>query len=80
MAVLRTTLGVNHDGQAIQPNVWTACVAIGRSRSMVTEHTYRLAMVFVGGALWPLRCLQAALGYGDEAIYLSREPPADSVP
>jgi 2-polyprenyl-3-methyl-5-hydroxy-6-metoxy-1,4-benzoquinol methylase len=49
LAVLRSLLGVNLNGQSINPNVRTARVSTGGARSLVVEHAYRLAMVSVGG-------------------------------
>ncbi|MEB3330048.1 MAG: methyltransferase domain-containing protein, partial [Candidatus Sericytochromatia bacterium] len=41
------------------------------------EHAYRLTSVAVGAATWPLRRLQARLGFGDEIICVARRPRED---
>lgn len=51
LAVLRTLLGVNRGGRAIRANVGSGRAATGRSRSALSEHIYRLAMVCAGGAM-----------------------------
>lgn len=80
LAVLRTLLGVNRGGCAIRANARSGHVATGRSRSALSEHVYRLAMVCAGGGLWPLRGLQGQLGYGDELICMVRKPAATRMP
>lgn len=74
LAVLRTLLGVNRGGLTIQANARFRSEVARRSRSVLSEHVYRLAMICMGGGLWPLRMIQAKLGYGDEAICIARKP------
>jgi 2-polyprenyl-3-methyl-5-hydroxy-6-metoxy-1,4-benzoquinol methylase len=75
LALLRTAMGVNRHGQAIQPNKNTGRQNVsGLSRTSLVEHTYRLGMVCAGGGIWPLRWVQAKLGFGDEAICIARKP------
>lgn len=69
LALLRTALGVNRAKGAV-----TRSVSINRTtraRSGVIEHAYRLAMVLVGGGIWPLRWLQGKLGHGDEIVCIA---------
>ena len=74
LGLLRTALGVNRDaGAVVRPATSMAGRAAGR-RSALIEHSYRLAMVCVGGGLWPLRWVQGKLGRGDEAICIARGP------
>jgi radical SAM superfamily enzyme YgiQ (UPF0313 family)/SAM-dependent methyltransferase len=44
-------------------------------RSGWKEHAYRAALVAFGIMSWPLRCLQAWLGRGDELVLIARNPP-----
>lgn len=78
LAVLRTALGVNRqEGAVTRPASATAGRATGRRPGWV-EHAYRIGMVCAGGGTWPLRWLQAKLGYGDEVICIARKPLAGS--
>jgi 2-polyprenyl-3-methyl-5-hydroxy-6-metoxy-1,4-benzoquinol methylase len=73
LALLRTALGVNRKGAVTRiSGVQEGGVAV--KRSQVVEHAYRLAMVWAGGGLWPLRYLQAKLGFGDEIICVAQLP------
>jgi 2-polyprenyl-3-methyl-5-hydroxy-6-metoxy-1,4-benzoquinol methylase len=76
LTVLRSGIGVNRNGR-IQPNVWTKRASTGCARSVLVEHTYRLAMVCAGGILWPLRLWQASIGRGDEIVCLARKSAPD---
>lgn len=78
LAVLRTALGVNRaSGAVTRPSTSTAGRAAGR-RSALVENAYRIAMVFAGGALWPIRFFQARNGRGDEIICIARKPESAS--
>jgi 2-polyprenyl-3-methyl-5-hydroxy-6-metoxy-1,4-benzoquinol methylase len=79
LAVLRTVLGVNHNCLGIEPNIRTNRVTDGRSRSILIEHAYRLAMVSIGGALLPIRIIQAKFGHGDEIVCIARASLTTSV-
>ncbi len=80
LAVLRTALGINRqEGAVTRPASAAAGRATGRRPGWL-EHTYRMGMVCAGGGTWPLRWLQARLGYGDEAICIARKPLAASRP
>ncbi|MER2600871.1 MAG: class I SAM-dependent methyltransferase, partial [Candidatus Competibacter phosphatis] len=76
LALLRTVLGVNNrEGGTVARSISTAAGhATGRPGWL--EHAYRISMVCAGGVTWPLRWLQARLGYGDEAICIARKPLA----
>jgi 2-polyprenyl-3-methyl-5-hydroxy-6-metoxy-1,4-benzoquinol methylase len=74
LVVLRTALGVNRASGAVTRPVTALTRRARGRRSGVVEHAYRIAMVCAGGGLWPLRWLQAKLGYGDEAICIARKP------
>jgi SAM-dependent methyltransferase len=69
LAVLRTILSFNRGGDFSAPkSLWRRAV---RRRPLVVEHTYRVAALAAGTALWPLRVLQGRLGYGEELICLA---------
>ena len=73
LAVLRTLLRVNREDRTVQ--IYTKSEQTPtRSRSALSEHIYRLAMVLLGSAIWPLRMAQAKLGRGDEIICIARKP------
>jgi 2-polyprenyl-3-methyl-5-hydroxy-6-metoxy-1,4-benzoquinol methylase len=71
LALLRTVLGVNREHGAITRPAAVSTSSRAGHRSSLVEHGYRLAMVFWGGGLWPLRWLQGKLGHGDEAICIA---------
>jgi hypothetical protein len=74
LAVLRTVLGVNRVEGAVTRSV-SRPAGRGRNRGPGwLEHAYRLGMVCAGVGAWPLRSVQARLGYGDEAICVARKP------
>jgi hypothetical protein len=76
LAVLRTLLGINREqGAVTRPT--TAQQHRGQPRRGIIEHTYRLAMVGTGLAIWPLRLIQSRLGFGDEIICIARRPRND---
>ena len=78
LAVLRTAMGVNRTGGAVtRPPTPMAQRTSGHSG--VVKHAYRIAMVCVGGALWPLRWFQSRLGRGNEAVCIARNPQTASV-
>lgn len=74
LALMRTALGVNRAEGAVTRSVDSAIGHARGQRRALVEHAYRLATVCAGGLLWPLRCIQARLGYGDEAICIARKP------
>jgi 2-polyprenyl-3-methyl-5-hydroxy-6-metoxy-1,4-benzoquinol methylase len=79
LAVLRTVLGVNGaEGAMTRPVSHAAGRAAGRCAGWL-EHPYRIGMLCAGVGAWPLRWLQARLGYGDEAICVARKPPTAAV-
>lgn len=70
LAALRTLLGVNRNG-AVEHD---GSISAGSgTRKPLVEHAYRMAMVGAGAVTWPLRKLQARLGYGDEVVCLARK-------
>ena len=75
LAALRTALGVNRTHGAVVDRKASVSSNAAKGRSAVFEHAYRAAMALSGGALWPLRRLQAALGRGDELLCIARKPP-----
>ena len=82
IAILRTLLGVNRKGGAIERPADAAGEANRPARGAAAEHAYRLALIAVGAVSWPLRWLQARLGAGDEIVALVTRPaaPAASAP
>jgi 2-polyprenyl-3-methyl-5-hydroxy-6-metoxy-1,4-benzoquinol methylase len=78
LAILRTLLGVRRERHAILINIRSRSIATHRSRPVLVEHAYRLAMVCTGGVMYPLRVLQAMLGRGDEATCIARKLLAGS--
>lgn len=71
LALLRTMLGINKSSGAVTRPPATARIQASRPRTGFVEHAYRLAMIAIGILLWPLRLLQARLGYGDEIVCIA---------
>lgn len=66
LTLTRSMLGVNCEQDLIKRRaVYHAGLMC---RPTWLEHSYRLAMVMVGVVSWPLRMVQAWLGFGDEVI------------
>ena len=74
LAVLRTVVGVNRAVGAVTRSATALTRRTEDRRSKAVEHAYRIAMICVGGGLWPLRWLQAKLSRGDEIICIARKP------
>jgi len=68
LAILRTLLGFNRDGEVVQASGATGRWSRSQSRVPLIEHGYRLAMVSAGVLTWPWRKLQTLFGHGDEII------------
>lgn len=62
LAVLRTLMGVNRDGRAIRVNERSGHVTMSQSRSALSEHIYRLAMICVGGGTVALTWFTSTTG------------------
>lgn len=73
LALLRTALGVNRMEGAVTRSVTRAAGYTRAHRWVLVKHVYRFTLVCVGVVMWPLRWLQARLGYGDEAICIARK-------
>lgn len=82
LALLRLGLGINRENGAVNINQVSGPLACRsqRTRSGWTEHAYRVAMVTSGAGLWPLRWIQARLGFGDEVVCIARKPGVQSGP
>jgi 2-polyprenyl-3-methyl-5-hydroxy-6-metoxy-1,4-benzoquinol methylase len=73
LALLRTALRANRAGAVVRT---TSSGRAEHSCSGAIESIYRLAMLGVGAATWPLRLAQAKLGRGDEVICIARKRPS----
>lgn len=78
LAVLRTGLGVNQSNGAVTRTLKTTEGSVSTKRAGLVEHAYRIAMVAVGMALWPVRFLQAKVGRGDEVICIAHKAASTS--
>lgn len=65
LAILRTLLGINKSGSSNRQKKRV------ERRSLYIENAYRAAMVISGIVTYPLRYIQAELGYGDEIAVLA---------
>ena len=71
LAALRTLAGHSPAGAVAGAAASEARPAPARRRPALVEAPYRLAMLAVGGATYPLRLLQQRLGRGEEAVLVA---------
>jgi len=73
LVLLRTFFGINRGGRAMTERPRAKGLMNGhRHRPQVLEAVYRITMIYAGFLAWPLRWVQAKLGYGDEIVCIAR--------